>query len=136
MPVTLQNVTRRMKVFHLDAVSLQTAGGEHGYRIVRPVVVVTTKKGKLGAVRKPRLVPSSITFCAGEVKHNLPDEILEAEQIKKATARGGPLRVVRQTPKEIEASAPANDAAKEEPKPKPKAVAPAPAPASEPKGDR
>lgn len=98
MAVTLQNVSRRMQTFNLAAVALQTAGGEHGYRIVRPVVVQQSKKGKLVAMQKPRLVPSSLTFSAGEMIPNLPHEVLECEEIKAATKPGGVLRVVAQDP--------------------------------------
>ncbi len=100
MGVTIQNASKRRQVFVLAAVPLQTAGGEHGYRIVRAVVVEQTKKGKLRGVVKPRLVPSSLTFLAGEMKTGLPHSVLKAPAIVKGLRKGGELRLVAQDPED------------------------------------
>ena len=96
--LTIQNISRRMQVYTLDAPEFQEAGGEHGYRTIHTIVVDHDRRsGALSARRLPRNVPSSLTFAAGEIKHGLPNSLQTVAAIAGALQRRE-LRVLATTP--------------------------------------
>ena len=118
--VTLKNVSRRMQVYQLDHGAFQEhASKDHAFKLVHAVVVEHARNGALSARRKPRLVPTSISFAADEMVHSLPNEALECASIKRAVA-AGELRIVAiddskvepAKPVEAKADAPAASATK------------------------
>ena len=105
--VTLQNVSRRMQVYHLDHGAFQEHASEkHAFKLVHATVVEHAKNGGLAARRRPRFVPQSISFAAGEMVHSLPNEVLQCEGIKRAIS-ARELRIVAQDESVVEAAKPA-----------------------------
>lgn len=87
--IALQNTTRRLQCYNLDAAHFETVEGPHGFQLIYAHVVDhDARTGALFPRRIPKSVCSSITFLASESKSELPDELLECLDVKLAVARG------------------------------------------------
>jgi hypothetical protein len=95
--VTIQNVSRRMQVYQLDHGAFQEhASKEHAYRRANVTIIDQDPSGSFAARKIPRMLPSALTFAAGETKGELPNEVVKCESVARAI-KNKELRVVAQT---------------------------------------
>lgn len=97
MPITLKNCSKRIMTFNLPR-SVSFAGS-------RPAMIVqhTVKanaKGDVAMSQQEHVVPGVLTILPGEARADLPDQVLQCPQIKRAVKqpRSG-LVLVRQASK-------------------------------------
>jgi len=109
MPVTLENRTRRMQVFHLPH-DLCCRDRCTCTKLTAVTAVEHPRTGERALRAHRKSVPGSITFLANERKAGLPSALLGVPEVKAAIDRRD-LRIVEQTPDHHAVAAPAAAAA-------------------------
>ncbi len=88
MPVSIRNNNNRLDTYTLASDALRDAGPPYGYiaqtagMTDRSVNAAGESKTFVRAVRK--VLPASLSFLPGEVKHNLPSAILTCPEVAAA----------------------------------------------------
>jgi hypothetical protein len=97
--VILQNISKRMVVLSLTGLHMREGQGAHSYKPIKIGVVDALADGTLLARFKTKFVPETVTLPAGERVVNLPNAVLECEDVKGALKRKE-IRIAQQTPDE------------------------------------